>query len=70
MSDEALWPRIELKMVGDWGVANFHTLVGMIAANMRFRSEPRSRFWILTGTGFRDSRGCARPRLISRSASR
>lgn len=37
MSD-ALWPRIELKMIGDWGVANFHTLVGMIAANMRFRS--------------------------------
>jgi len=50
-----LWPRVELKMVGDWGVANFHTLVGMIAANMRFRSEPRSRFWILTGTGFRDN---------------
>lgn len=42
-------------MIGDWGVANFHTLVGMIAANMRFRSEPRSRFWILTGTGFRDN---------------
>jgi hypothetical protein len=54
MSEE-LWPRIELKMIGDWGVANFHTLVGMIAANMRFRSEPRSRFWILTGTGFRDN---------------
>jgi len=52
---EKLWPRVELKMVGDWGVANFHTLVGMIAANMRFRSEPRSRFWILTGTGFRDN---------------
>ena len=50
-----VWPRIELKMVGDWGVANFHTLVGMIAANMRFRSAPRSRFWILTGTGFRDN---------------
>ena len=55
MSDNELWPRIELKMVGDWGVANFHTLVGMIAANMRFRSAPRSRFWILTGTGFRDN---------------
>lgn len=52
---EKLWPRIELKMVGDWGVANFHTLVGMIAANMRFRSEERSRFWILTGTGYRDN---------------
>ena len=35
-----LWPRVELKMVGDWGVANFHTLVGLIAANMRFRSSP------------------------------
>jgi TRAP-type uncharacterized transport system substrate-binding protein len=54
MTDK-LWPRVELKMVGDWGVANFHTLVGMIGANMRFRSEPRSRFWILTGTGFRDN---------------
>jgi TRAP transporter TAXI family solute receptor len=52
---EQIWPRIELKMVGDWGVANFHTLVGMIAANMRFRSAPRSRFWILTGTGYRDN---------------
>jgi TRAP transporter TAXI family solute receptor len=52
---EGLWPRIELKMVGDWGVANFHALAGMIAANLRFRSAPRSRFWILTGTGFRDN---------------
>ena len=52
---EQLWPRIELKMVGDWGVANFHTLVGMIAANMRFRSVPGSRFWILTGKGYRDN---------------
>jgi TRAP-type uncharacterized transport system substrate-binding protein len=52
---EKPWPRIELKMVGDWGVANFHTLVGMIAANYRFKAEPRSRFWILTGTGFRDN---------------
>lgn len=50
-----LWPRVELKMVGDWGVANFHTLVGLIAANMRFRSCPRSRFWILTGKGYRDN---------------
>ncbi len=52
---EKLWPRTELKMVGDWGVANFHTLVGLLSANMRFRSEPRSRFWILTGTGYRDN---------------
>lgn len=52
---EQLWPRIELKLIGDWGVANFHTLVGLIAANMRFRSEPRSRFWILTGKGYRDN---------------
>src|SRR5690606_23666441 len=35
--------------------ANFHLIVGWIAANMRWRSAPRSKFTIKTGTGYRDN---------------
>jgi TRAP transporter TAXI family solute receptor len=50
-----LGPRLDLKIVGDWGNANFHTIVGWIAANVRWRSAPGSTFWIKTGTGYRDN---------------
>jgi len=49
-----IWPRIDLKMVGDWGIANFHTILGILAANMRWRSAPGSAFWIRTGSGYRE----------------
>ena len=48
-------PRIDLKLVGDWGNANFHLVAGLITAHMRWRSERGSTFWIKTGTGSRDN---------------
>lgn len=48
-------PRLELTMVGDWGTANFHTLWGWAAANLRWRSAPLSKFTIRTGSAYRDS---------------
>lgn len=48
-------PRIDLRIVADWGNANFHMIAGWILANMRWRSPPRSQFWVKTGTGFRDN---------------
>src|SRR5262249_8600468 len=32
-------PRIDLKLIGDWGNANFHLIAGLITAHMRWRSE-------------------------------
>ena len=48
-------PRLKLKMMGDWGVANFHVIVGWLAAHLRWRSGPGSEFIIYTGTGYRDN---------------
>ncbi|MBI3014806.1 MAG: hypothetical protein HYY65_07070 [Candidatus Tectomicrobia bacterium] len=48
-------PRLNLKLMGDWGNANFHMIVGWIAANLRWRSAPGSQFLIYTGTGYRDN---------------
>jgi TRAP transporter TAXI family solute receptor len=50
-----LWPRIDLKIMGDWGIANFHTVAGWIAAFLRWRSESESTIWIKTGTGLGDA---------------
>lgn len=50
-----LYPRITLRLMGDWGNANFHLIVGLIAAHMRSRSAPGSQFWLKTGTGFREN---------------
>lgn len=47
-------PRVDLTMVGDWGTANFHTILGWIAAHMRWRSAPLSKFTIKTGSAYRD----------------
>ena len=51
----ATGPRVDLKIVGDWGNANFHQVCGWIAANLRWRSAPGSSFWIRTGTAYRDN---------------
>ena len=48
-------PLLKLKLLGDWGNANFHAIVGWIAANLRWRSAPDSEFIIYTGTGYRDN---------------
>ncbi|MCK9511566.1 MAG: hypothetical protein M0R28_10100 [Pigmentiphaga sp.] len=50
-----LGPRVNLTMVGDWGTANFHTILGWISAHMRWRSAPLSKFTIRTGSAYRDS---------------
>lgn len=47
-------PRVNLTMVGDWGTANFHTILGWISAHMRWRSAPLSKFTIRTGSAYRD----------------
>ena len=52
---EKLDPQVHLKLMGDWGNANFHMIVGWICAHMRWRSEPGSTFWMKTGTGYRDN---------------
>jgi TRAP-type uncharacterized transport system substrate-binding protein len=52
---EKLDPQVHLKLMGDWGNANFHMIVGWICAHMRWRSEPGSPFWMETGTGYRDN---------------
>lgn len=48
-------PRLDMTLMGDWGVANFHAIAGWIAANLRWRSAPGSTYTIRTGTGFRDN---------------
>jgi TRAP-type uncharacterized transport system substrate-binding protein len=47
-------PRIDLTMVGDWGTANFHTVLGWIAAHMRWRCAPGSTFTVRTGSAYRE----------------
>ena len=47
-------PRVDLTMVGDWGTANFHTILGWISAHLRWRSAPRSKFTIKTGSAYRE----------------
>lgn len=55
MATASAAPRLDLTLKGDWGNANFHVIVGWIAANLRWRSAPGSSFAIQTGTGYRDN---------------
>lgn len=55
MAPTPVLPRVNLTMVGDWGTANFHTVLGWIAAHLRWRSAPRSRFVVRTGSAYRES---------------
>jgi TRAP-type uncharacterized transport system substrate-binding protein len=48
-------PRVDFKIMGDWGNANFHNIAGLLTAHLRWQSEPGSTFWIKTGTGYRDN---------------
>jgi uncharacterized protein len=52
---EKTWPRMDLKLVGDWGIANFHTILGILCANLRWRSAPGSTFWLKMGSGYREN---------------
>jgi TRAP-type uncharacterized transport system substrate-binding protein len=37
---------VHLKFLGDWGVANWHGVVGLLAAGMQWRTSPKSTFVI------------------------
>lgn len=47
--------RLDLTMVGDWGTANFHTIWGWVAANLRWRSAPLSKFNVRIASAYRDN---------------
>ncbi len=47
-------PPVQLTMFGDWGTANFHTVLGWIAAHMRWRCGAPSQFTIRTGSAYRE----------------
>lgn len=47
-------PRVSLTMVGDWGTANFHTILGWLAAHLRWRSAPLSKFTVRTASAYRE----------------
>ena len=47
---------VHLSFLGDWGVANWHGVVGLLAAGMQWRTSPKSTFVIHTLTPrYRDS---------------
>lgn len=54
MAPTPMLPRVNLTLVGDWGTANFHTVLGWIAAHLRWRCAPRSRFVVRTGSAYRE----------------
>lgn len=47
-------PRLDLTFVGDWGTANFHTVLGWLSAHLRWRSAPRSKFTLKTASAYRE----------------
>jgi hypothetical protein len=47
--------RVDVKIMADWGNANFHAIAGWILAHLRWQSAPGSDFWIKTGTGYGDN---------------
>jgi TRAP transporter TAXI family solute receptor len=48
-------PRVDFKIMADWGNANFHAIAGWILAHLRWQTEPGSELWIKTGTGYGDN---------------
>lgn len=54
-STGTIGPRVDFKIMADWGNANFHAIAGWIAAHLRWQSQPGSTFWIKTGTGYGDN---------------
>lgn len=39
---------VTLNIMGDWGVANWHAIAGWLAAGMRWRTAPASRYYVHT----------------------
>jgi TRAP transporter TAXI family solute receptor len=48
-------PSLNLRLMGDGGMANFHIVMGWISANLRRRSAPGSEFLVHTSGGHRDA---------------
>jgi uncharacterized protein len=46
---------VKLDIMGDWGVANWHAVAGWLAAGMRWRTAPASRYTIHTLGEYVDS---------------
>jgi TRAP-type uncharacterized transport system substrate-binding protein len=55
IAQSKIGPRVDFKIMGDWGNANFHAIAGWLAAHLRWQSAPESSFWIKTGTGYGDN---------------
>ena len=55
VAKKEIGPRVDLKIMADWGVANFHAIAGWLSAGLRWQSAPGSEFWIKTGTGYKDN---------------
>lgn len=55
IAHKSIGPRVDFKIMADWGNANFHAIAGWIAAHLRWQTEPGSTFWIKTGTGYGDN---------------
>lgn len=51
---QPLGPPVHLRLYGDWGTANFHSITGWIAAHLRWRSAAPSSFTIRTGSAYRE----------------
>lgn len=54
-SPDGTFPETHLSLMGDWGVANWHTLAGWLAAGLRWRTSPASTFVIHTLGAYKDS---------------
>lgn len=52
---EGLGPKVNFKVMADWGNANFHAIAGWMMAHLRWRTAHGSEFWIKTGTGYGDN---------------
>ncbi len=55
LAGQQIGPRVNFKIVADWGNANFHAIAGWLAAHLRWQSAPESEFWVKTGTGYGDN---------------
>jgi len=44
VAKKEIGPRVDLKIMADWGVANFHAIAGWLSAGLRWQSG----FWWTT----------------------
>src|ERR1700722_6755986 len=46
---------LDIRLLGDWGMANFHRVCGWLSQELGVHSRPGSRFAIYNGTGGSDA---------------